>query len=59
MLRTKLRDWRYEVGARMPIRNPSYDSERAHEWWSRGKGEPVDSKGRKPFPRTEIEAAAR
>ncbi len=59
MLRTKLRDWRWEAGARMPIRNPSYDPARAHEWWSRGKGEPIDSAGRKPFPRTELEAAGK
>jgi len=57
MLKTKLRDWRLEVGARMPIRNPSHDPERAHEWWSRGKGEPINSAARKAFPRTEIEAA--
>jgi len=57
MLRAKLREWRLEAGARMPIRNPSYDPERAHEWWSRRSGQPIDSEARKPFPRTELEAA--
>lgn len=57
MLKKKLQDWRWEVGARMPIRNPSYDPQRAGEWWSRGNGKPIDSESRKPFPRTEIEAA--
>ena len=57
MLKTKLRDWRWEVGARMPIHNPSHDPKRAHEWWSRRNGKPVDSASRKPYPRTEIEAA--
>jgi uncharacterized sulfatase len=57
MLKKKMQDWRYEVGARMPIHNPSYDPTRAHEWWSRRNGKPVNSSARKPYPPTEIEAA--
>ena len=57
MLKTKLREWRLDVGARMPIRNPSHDPKRAHEWWSRRNAKPIDSSARKPFPRTELEAA--
>lgn len=52
-LTEKLRGWRAEVGARMPLHNPSYDPKRAHEWWSRRSGKPVNSDGRKRFPQTE------
>ncbi|MEM9158840.1 MAG: sulfatase [Verrucomicrobiota bacterium] len=48
-----LKDWRTEVIARLPIANPSYDPERAHEWWSRFGQKPIDSEARKRFPQTE------
>jgi uncharacterized sulfatase len=53
-LQTKLNQWRVSVSARMPIVNPSYDAERAHQWWSLRSGKPVDSDSRKPFPPTEL-----
>jgi uncharacterized sulfatase len=34
-LQQQLAMWRKRVGARMPTRNPKYDPQRAHEWWSR------------------------
>lgn len=49
----KLRAWRTDVGARMPLPNPAYDPQRAHEWWSRRSGKPVNSDGRKRFPQSE------
>ena len=52
-LRGKLRRWHSRVIARMPIINPHYDEERAHEWWSLRNGQSVDSDGRKRFPPTE------
>lgn len=52
-LRKKLNGWRAETIARMPIPNPSYDPERAGEWWSMRTGEPVKSDDRKRFPATE------
>ena len=52
-LRKKLSAWRKEVIARMPIPNPSYDPQRAGEWWSMRTGEPVDSDRRQRFPPTE------
>lgn len=52
-LRKKLNVWRQDVIARMPILNPSHDPDRAHEWWSRRNGKPIDSKSRKRFPQTE------
>ena len=52
-LKQELNDWRIEVGARMPLQNPSYDPKRAHEWWSRRNSKPVESKKRKAFPPTE------
>lgn len=51
-LKTKLNQWRQQVIARMPIANPSYDPERAHEWWSRRSGKPINSDARKRFPQT-------
>ena len=54
-LKKKLAAWRTEVIARMPIPNPSYDPERAHEWWSRRSGKPISSDSRKRFPQTEKE----
>ena len=57
-LNKELQDWRVGVGARMPIRNPSYDESRADEWWNRRTGEPLTkSPPRKPFPKTEKEMA--
>lgn len=52
-LKKKLRDWRHQVIARMPIPNPHYDPRRAGEWWNMRTGEPVDSDSRKRFPATE------
>jgi uncharacterized sulfatase len=52
-LKAKLNSWRVDVGARLPIANPSYDAERADEWWSRRSGKPLNSDGRKRFPQTE------
>lgn len=52
-LKQKLKKWRASVLAAMPIANPSYDPERAHEWWNRTKGTILDSSRRKPFPQTE------
>ncbi|MEE2937517.1 MAG: sulfatase [Planctomycetota bacterium] len=54
-LKQKLKVWRSRVIARMPIPNPSYDANRAQEWWSRRSGKPVDSDGRKRFPQTELD----
>ncbi|MFP6764896.1 MAG: sulfatase [Planctomycetaceae bacterium] len=53
-LKKKLKLWRQEVIARMPIPNPHYDPQRAGEWWSLRSGKPVDSDSRKRFPATEI-----
>ncbi len=52
-LKAKLRAWRTKVIARMPIPNPSYDPQRAHQWWSLHRGTPIDSDRRKRFPQTE------
>ncbi len=52
-LQKDLKVWRESVNARMPIHNPSYDPDRAAEWWNLRKGEPVDSAARKRFPATE------
>lgn len=52
-LRSELEAWRRGMLARMPLPNPSHDSERAGEWWSTGTGQPVRSKARKRFPATE------
>ena len=52
-LKKKLSGWRNEVLARMPIPNPSYNSKRANEWWSRRSGKPIDSNSRKRFPESE------
>lgn len=52
-MKRKLQTWRHDVSARMPIPNPSYDPDRAAEWWSVGQGRPVDSDNRKRFPPTE------
>ena len=54
-LQAKLKSWRSGVLARMPIVNPSHDPARAHEWWSRRNGKPVDSDKRQRFPQTEKE----
>lgn len=52
-LQRKLQNWRQEVVARMPYSNPSYDPERAGEWWSLRSGKPVESDRRTRFPPTE------
>ena len=52
-LKKKLSGWRNEVLARIPVPNPSYDPERAPEWWSRRSGKPIDSSARKRFPESE------
>ncbi|MEG3603853.1 MAG: arylsulfatase, partial [Verrucomicrobiota bacterium] len=52
-LRKKLSAWRNEVLARIPVPNPSYDPDRAPEWWSRRSAKPIDSSIRKRFPETE------
>ncbi len=41
-LRERLRTWRRDVDAAMPSRNARFDRTRAHEWWSRRSGQPVD-----------------
>jgi arylsulfatase A len=41
-LQAKLATWREDVGARMPTRNPKYDSKKAGEWWSRRTNKPID-----------------
>ena len=52
-LKKKLKAWREEVLARMPMPNPSYDPERAAEWWSARNNAPIDGASRKRFPATE------
>lgn len=52
-LKRKLQSWRQDVLAAMPIPNPSYDPDRAAEWWSTRNGQPVDSDNRRRFPATE------
>jgi uncharacterized sulfatase len=52
-LKKKLSGWRNEVLARIPVPNPSYDPERAPEWWSRRSGKQIDSSARKRFPESE------
>ena len=52
-LKKKLAAWRTAVIARMPIPNPNYDPDRAHEWWSMRTGKQIDSDARKRFPPTE------
>ncbi len=34
-LQKMMQQWRSEVDAQMPHRNPAYNPKRAHEWWSR------------------------
>lgn len=57
-LRNKLRLWRADVIARMPIPNPGFDPGRAPEWWSLRTGKPVDSSRRKRFPQTERDSGS-
>ena len=52
-LKKKLANWRLSVSARIPIKNPNYDPERAHEWWNLRTGQPLDSSARQRFPQTE------
>ena len=53
VLERELQRWRQQVIARMPIHNPSFDPEKAHEWWSMRTGTPVNSDGRTRYPQTE------
>lgn len=53
-LLAKLQRWQREVSARIPTVNPSYDPQRADQWWSLRSGKPVNSDGRKRFPPTEL-----
>jgi arylsulfatase A len=53
-LKKKLSQWRVSISARMPITNPAYDEDRAHQWWSMRTGKPVNSDSRKRFPPTEL-----
>jgi uncharacterized sulfatase len=41
-MRHKLAQWRDDVGARMPTKNPKYDPERADQWWSRRSKKRID-----------------
>ena len=52
-LQQQLAAWRQNVIAAMPLHNPHYDPQRAHEWWSVRSGEPVASDRRRRFPPTE------
>lgn len=52
-LLSMLRRWRTDVVARMPLANPSHDTERAQEWWDRHSAAPVNSDARRRFPQTE------
>ena len=52
-LKSQLGQWRQQVIATMPIPNPSYDPNRAREWWSTRTGKPVQSEARKRYPPTE------
>ncbi len=52
-MRRDLAAWRQEVTAAMPHPNPSFDPDRAAEWWSIGNGQPVQSDARRRFPPTE------
>jgi len=44
-LLSELRFWRHQVNAQMPQRNPAYDPDKANQWWSRVKVEPVEPPG--------------
>lgn len=52
-LKDELRNWRKKVGAHMPIHNPSFDKQKAHEWWNRRTGKIIESHKRKRFPATD------
>jgi len=45
VLRERLRNWRHDVNAQLPQRNPAYDPRRAGEWWSRAKVAPTEAPG--------------
>lgn len=40
-LRDQLQAWRESVGAKMPRKNPEYDSQRAGQWWNRQSKKPL------------------
>ncbi len=44
-LQERLTNWRKQVNARMPTTNPSYDPQRAGEWWNRRTNQPLDVEG--------------
>ena len=52
-LKRRLNKWRRDVLARMPLKNPNYDPQRANQWWSRRATKPVNSDARKRFPPTD------
>ncbi len=52
-MKKQLDAWRQDAVARMPIANPNYDPQRAHQWRSMKTATPVDSDNRKRFPQTE------
>ena len=54
-MKKELQEWRQSVLARMPVKNPGYDPQRAGQWWSLRSGKPIDSDARKRFPATEKE----
>ena len=41
-MQTRLAAWRHDVGASMPTVNPEHDADKAHQWWSRRTGKPLD-----------------
>ena len=41
-LQAQLAGWRDGADARMPVINPKHDPARAHEWWNRRSGKPLD-----------------
>lgn len=41
-LSRRLKKWRQEIGAAMPMENPAYDSNRHEEWWNKRSLEPIN-----------------
>jgi arylsulfatase A len=56
-LRQKLRQFRLEVVAAMPLPNPAYDSGRSDDWWNSRTNKPIASAARKRFPATEFDSS--
>ncbi len=46
-MRERLQQWRSEVCAQMPQRNPAFNPKRSHEWWSRRTITPIPSRSPK------------